>query len=105
MPPIEPPIARPDMPARARSICAGVRASEQRIGRGQALQTIRYEDALRDKIVVGSPASVTARLKDLICKLGLNGVLAEINCGGLIANAKVMCSLQLICNEVAPHLR
>ena len=83
----------------------GVRASEQRIGRGQALQTIRYEDALRDKIVVGTPASVTARLKDLIAKLGLNGVLAEINCGGLIANARVMRSLQLICNEVAPHLR
>src|SRR5262249_12629803 len=71
----------------------GVRTSEQRLGRGQALQTIRYEDALRDKIVVGSPASVTARLKDLISKLGLNGVLAEINCGGLIAHAKVMRSL------------
>src|SRR5262249_46619090 len=76
----------------------GVRASEERIGRGQALQTIRYEDALRDKLIVGTPASVTARLKDLSAKLGLNGVLAEINCGGLIANAKVMRSLQLICN-------
>jgi alkanesulfonate monooxygenase SsuD/methylene tetrahydromethanopterin reductase-like flavin-dependent oxidoreductase (luciferase family) len=83
----------------------GVRAIEQRVGRGQALQTIRYEDALRDKVLVGNPASVAMRLRELASKLGLNGVLAEINCGGLIGNAKVMRSLQLICDEVAPHLR
>src|SRR5262249_26000237 len=71
----------------------GVRAIEQRIGRGQALQTIRYEDALRDKLIVGTPASVTMRIEELIGKLGLNGVLAELNCGGLIAEDKVMRSL------------
>jgi alkanesulfonate monooxygenase SsuD/methylene tetrahydromethanopterin reductase-like flavin-dependent oxidoreductase (luciferase family) len=83
----------------------GVRAIEQRIGRGQALQTIRYEDALRDKLIVGTPASVTMRIEELIRKLGLNGVLAELNCGGLIAEDKVMRSLQLMCEEVAPRLR
>ena len=46
---------------------------------------------------------VTARLKDLTNKLGLNGVLAELNCGGLIDHAKVMRSLQLMCDDVAPH--
>jgi alkanesulfonate monooxygenase SsuD/methylene tetrahydromethanopterin reductase-like flavin-dependent oxidoreductase (luciferase family) len=83
----------------------GVRAIEQRLGRGQALQTIRYEEALRDKVLVGAPATVAARLRALTSRLGLNGVLAEINCGGLIADDKVMRSLQLIGEEVAPHLR
>ncbi len=83
----------------------GVRAGEQRAERGQALQTISYEDALRDKVIVGTPASVVKRLQDLTGKLGLNGVLAELNCGGLLDNGKVMRSLQLMCEEVAPCFR
>src|SRR5882762_6328488 len=84
---------------------AGARASEQRAERGQALQTIGYDDALRDKVIVGTAASVAARLQDLTRKLGLNGVLAELNCGGLIPNDKVMRSLQLMCEQVAPRFR
>src|SRR5262245_26943987 len=84
---------------------AGARAIEQRAERGQALQTVTYDAALRDKVIVGTPDKVAARLEDLIRKLGLNGVLAELNCGGLIANDKVMRSLQLMCEEVAPRFR
>ena len=84
---------------------AGARAIEQRAERGQALQTIGYDDALRDKVIVGTPGSVATRLQDLTQKLGLNGVLAELNCGGLIPNDKVMRSLQLMCEEVAPRFR
>lgn len=84
---------------------AGARAIEQRAERGQALQTIGYEDVLRDKVIIGTPGSVTARLQELTAKLGLNGVLAELNCGGLIPNDKVMRSLQLMCEQVAPRFR
>jgi alkanesulfonate monooxygenase SsuD/methylene tetrahydromethanopterin reductase-like flavin-dependent oxidoreductase (luciferase family) len=84
---------------------AGARAIEQRAERGQALQTVTYDAALRDKVIVGTPKSAAARLQDLRAKLGLNGVLAELNCGGLIADAKVMRSLQLLCEEVAPRFR
>jgi alkanesulfonate monooxygenase SsuD/methylene tetrahydromethanopterin reductase-like flavin-dependent oxidoreductase (luciferase family) len=84
---------------------AGARAIEQRAERGQALQTVTYEAALRDKVIVGTPKSVAARLQDLRAKLGLDGVLAELNCGGLIADDKVMRSLQLLCEEVAPRFR
>ena len=83
----------------------GVDAGEERAERGQALQTISYEDALRDKVITGTPASVATRLKYLTGKLGLNGVLAELNCGGLLDNEKVMRSLQLMCKEVAPCFR
>jgi hypothetical protein len=48
---------------------------------------------------------VATRLRDLTRSLGLNGVLAELNCGGLIPDEKVMRSLQLTCEEVAPHFR
>ncbi len=56
-------------------------------------------------MIVGTPDTVAARLRDLIGKLGLDGVLAEINCGGLIDDAKVLRSLQLMGEEVAPRLR
>jgi alkanesulfonate monooxygenase SsuD/methylene tetrahydromethanopterin reductase-like flavin-dependent oxidoreductase (luciferase family) len=78
---------------------------EERARRGLALQTISYEDALRNKVIIGTPTSVVNRLQYLIGKLGLNGVLAELNCGGLLGNEKVMRSLQLIGEEVAPHFR
>src|SRR5215472_10230246 len=83
----------------------GMGAGEERAERGQALQTISYEDALRNKVITGTPPSVAMRLQYLIGKLGLNGVLAELNCGGLLGNEKVMRSLQLICEEVAPCFR
>src|SRR5262245_14270109 len=84
---------------------AGARAIEQRSKRGQMLQTISYADALRDKVIVGTPESATARLQDLVKTLGLNGILAELNCGSLLTNDKVMRSLQLMSEEVAPRLR
>jgi alkanesulfonate monooxygenase SsuD/methylene tetrahydromethanopterin reductase-like flavin-dependent oxidoreductase (luciferase family) len=83
----------------------GARASERRAERGQALGAVTYEEALREKVIVGTPDSVTARLQELIRTIGLNGVLAELNCGGLLPDDKVMRSLQLMCEEVAPRLR
>ena len=97
--------ARSAPSSRTSATRAGARAIEQRAERGQALQTISYDDALRDKVIVGTPATVAARLQDLTTKLGLNGVLAELNCGGLIPHDKVMRSLQLMCEEVAPRFR
>src|SRR5882724_258395 len=51
---------------------AGVRAVEDRAARGRRLQTISYDEALRDKIIVGTPAQVTDRLMALKEELGLD---------------------------------
>jgi alkanesulfonate monooxygenase SsuD/methylene tetrahydromethanopterin reductase-like flavin-dependent oxidoreductase (luciferase family) len=82
---------------------AGVRAVEDRAARGRRLQTITYEDALREKIIVGSPGRVADRLTDLREKLGLDGILCEMNCGTKIPHQRVMKSLQLLCQEVSPR--
>lgn len=84
---------------------SGARATEQRAERGQALQTIRYEDVLREKVIVGTPDSVARRLDELARKLGLDGILAELNCGGLLTHDQVMRSMQLLCERVAPRFR
>ena len=82
---------------------AGVRAIEDRAARGRRLQTITYDEALRDKIIVGTPEAVTDRLKGLQEELGLDGILAEMNCGTKIPHPKVMKSLELLCREVMPR--
>jgi alkanesulfonate monooxygenase SsuD/methylene tetrahydromethanopterin reductase-like flavin-dependent oxidoreductase (luciferase family) len=84
---------------------AGMRPSEQRAERGQALQTISYADVLRDKVIVGTPDAVVQRLAELTRTLGLSGVLAEVNCGGRLSTDKVMRSLQLMGEHVVPHFR
>lgn len=82
---------------------AGVRAIEDRAARGRRLQTISYDEALRDKIIVGAPEQVTDRLMGLKEELGLDGILAEMNCGTKIPHDRVMKSLQLLCEKVKPR--
>ncbi len=82
---------------------AGVRAVEDRAARGRRLQTISYDEALRDKIIVGTPEQVTDRLMGLKEEIGLDGILAEMNCGTKIPHQRVMKSLQLMCEKVKPR--
>jgi hypothetical protein len=42
------------------------------------------EDALCVQVICGSPESFSARLRSVEQELGLNGILAELNCGGRI---------------------
>jgi alkanesulfonate monooxygenase SsuD/methylene tetrahydromethanopterin reductase-like flavin-dependent oxidoreductase (luciferase family) len=82
---------------------AGARAIEQRAERGQRLQTITYEEARRDKIIVGTSEMVVDRLQALQEELGLDGILAELNCGSLIPHERVMNSMRLLCEKVMPR--
>jgi alkanesulfonate monooxygenase SsuD/methylene tetrahydromethanopterin reductase-like flavin-dependent oxidoreductase (luciferase family) len=84
---------------------SGARAIEQRAERGQALQRIDYDEVLREKIIVGTPAQVSARLAGLRDELGIDGILAEMNCGSRIPHAQVLRSLELLCRDVMPSFR
>lgn len=74
-------------------------------GARPAPPTITYEEALRDKVIVGTPGRVTDRLQALSEELTLDGILAELNCGSLIQHDRVMNSLQLLCEKVMPLFR
>ena len=64
-----------------------------------------YQEALSDKVVVGTPDSVAARLQELRDELGLDDVLFEPNSGGLIPYDRVKRSMRLLCEDVIPRLR
>ncbi len=84
---------------------AGTRAIENRAGRAAHLKSVSYDEALREKVIVGTPGQVAARLQALRAELGLDGILAEMNCGALIPHAQVLRSLELLCKEVMPQVK
>jgi hypothetical protein len=60
---------------------------------------------LRGNVVVGTSAASLPRLEELRQRLGFAGILAELNCGGLIPHDRAMNALRLLCREVLPRFR
>jgi alkanesulfonate monooxygenase SsuD/methylene tetrahydromethanopterin reductase-like flavin-dependent oxidoreductase (luciferase family) len=87
---------------RASANRAGTRAIEGRAERAAMLDQLTYDDALRGKVVIGAPQQVAEQLRALDDELGIDGILAELNCGGRIPHDCVMRALQLLCEEVKP---
>ena len=54
---------------------------------------------------LGTPDQVEERLSGLRAELGLDGILAEMNCGGQIGRERMMTSLQLLCEDVIPRFK
>ena len=81
---------------------AGARAIEQRDVRGRRLQEATFDEVLREKVIVGTPDMVIQRLSEISEELDLDGILAELNCGGRVARDGVIRSLELLCRDVMP---
>ncbi len=77
----------------------------RRAAQAHRLESLNFASARQGQAVVGTPDSVTARLEEIQTELGLDGVLAEMNCGGLIPHDRVLHSLDLLCSEVLPAFR
>lgn len=72
------------------------------------LETVReltYGDIMQDKVVIGSPDTVAARLSELQDELGIDGILAELNFGAILPPEHMMRSLRLLLLEVQPRIR
>ncbi|SKA34069.1 Flavin-dependent oxidoreductase, luciferase family (includes alkanesulfonate monooxygenase SsuD and methylene tetrahydromethanopterin reductase) [Enhydrobacter aerosaccus] len=89
----------------ASATATGARAIENRAERGQKMQSIDYEEVLRERMIVGTPERVTDRLQEVRDELGLDGILAELNPGSLIPHPRVMTALTLLCEEVMPRFK
>ena len=83
---------------------AGIFDTARRIEGAQRLQTMTYDEARRGRAILGTPEMVAVRVAELREQLGLSGILAELNCGGLVPHERVMRSLQLLCEKVQPRL-
>jgi len=84
---------------------AGTTASEERAERAERLSRVTYDELLRDRVAYGTPDTVVDRLRELRDDLGLSGVIIESNVGGRIPLGRVLTSIRLYAEEVAPRLR
>jgi len=82
---------------------AGTRAIEGRAERLKRIENLTYEEALTGQVLIGTPDIVSERLRMLQVEIGIDGILAELNCGGLIPHERVMTALRLLCEEVMPR--
>ena len=75
----------------------------RRMRRVNQLRSLDYDEAVRSNALVGTPAMIFEQLSNLQHEIGLSGILAELNCGGLIPHQKVLAAMQLLCEEVKPR--
>jgi alkanesulfonate monooxygenase SsuD/methylene tetrahydromethanopterin reductase-like flavin-dependent oxidoreductase (luciferase family) len=76
----------------------------RRMQRVHDLRRRTYEDALDANLLIGTPDKIAQKLKALQAEIGLSGILAELNCGGLIPHQNVLNAMRLLCEEVKPRL-
>ncbi len=84
---------------------AGVDGRDKRAKAAERLNTITYDEALRGSVLIGSPDRVADQVRRLQADLGLDGIMLETNCGGLIPHDQEKEALRLLCREVMPRFR
>ena len=82
---------------------AGGEVAAQRLRRVERLQSLTYDEALATQVLCGTPDRFAARLGEVDAEIGLDGILAELNCGGRIPHEGVQTALRLLCQEVMPR--
>ena len=84
---------------------AGIDATELRQGRADRLEALSYDQILKTKVAFGTAEGLVDRFTELKEELGLNGVVAELNAGGLIPEERVTRSLRILTEQVMPAFK
>ena len=71
--------------------------------RVRQLREVDYDEAISTNALIGTPEMIASRLRALQAEIGLSGILAELNCGGLIPHDRVVNAMQLLCEAVKPR--
>ena len=74
-------------------------------GRANRLEALSYDEMLETKIAFGTAEGLVERFSQLKEELGLDGVVAELNAGGLIPEERVLRSLRIVTDEVMPAFK
>jgi alkanesulfonate monooxygenase SsuD/methylene tetrahydromethanopterin reductase-like flavin-dependent oxidoreductase (luciferase family) len=90
--------------ARAAVGRAGAGPADRRRMQAERMASLTYDDVLARKVAFGTAAGVIDRLTQLREELGLDGIIAELNPGGLIPPELETRSLRLLTHEVMPAL-
>ena len=89
----------------ADSGSAGIEHTELRDRRAARLAALSYNDILQTKVAFGSPERLVDRFSELREVLGLDGIVAELNAGGMIPHDIVTRNIRLLCENVIPAFK
>jgi alkanesulfonate monooxygenase SsuD/methylene tetrahydromethanopterin reductase-like flavin-dependent oxidoreductase (luciferase family) len=78
---------------------------ERRRARVEQLDQLSYEDILQTRVAFGTAAGLIDRLARVREELGLTGLVAELNPGGLLPMEAQQRTLRILTHEVIPALR
>ncbi len=84
---------------------AGTGPAERRQRQAERLSTLSYEEILDRKVAFGTGPGLVDRLGKIREQLGVNGVAAELNPGGLLPAALEMRSLEIMTKQVMPSFK
>ncbi len=84
---------------------AGTGPIEQREAQAQRLARLSYAEILRTKVAFGTGPALIDRLRELKEELGLTGIAAELNPGGLLPFGQEMRSLEILTQQVMPAFK
>jgi len=87
-----------------RSIAEALMNSPTRRAEAERLAQVTYEDILAEQVVYGTPEAVTERLAALRAELGFSTLSVWMTVGGLISHERVLASMRLFAERVAPRL-
>ena len=84
---------------------AGIGPVGLRESQAQRLSALTYEDILTRKVAFGTAPMLIDRLGHLRDELGITGIAAELNPGGLLPFAQEMRSLEILTQQVMPAFK
>src|SRR2546423_15550977 len=83
---------------------AGGQVAVDRLRQVERLEALTYDEALATQLLGDDPDGFTARLREGQEEIGLDGILAELNCGGRIPPGPGVNALRLLFPGVKPRV-
>ena len=80
-------------------------ANQEVIDRLKKVADVPYSEILKARCIYGTPEAVVDRIHEFDDRLGLSGILMEVNYGGQIPYDKVVNTIQLLADKVMPRFR
>jgi alkanesulfonate monooxygenase SsuD/methylene tetrahydromethanopterin reductase-like flavin-dependent oxidoreductase (luciferase family) len=92
---------------QARLVVAGrpKGGSAVRANTAATLSALSYDDILQDRVAFGTAAQLIERITEWRAVLGIDGITAELNAGGMLSEAQVKNSLHIIARDVMPAFK
>jgi hypothetical protein len=90
---------------RAPMGLVGTGPIERREEQAQRLASLSYDEILRTKVAFGTGPALIDQLRQLKEELGLTGIAAELNPGGLLPFGQEMRSLEILTQQVMPAFK